>query len=236
MKILGINTSPRKVNTYGAIEMVMDGITGPGVEKEIINIASYKVKPCLGCCDCLFKSPYECIQKDDLPVIQKKILEADGYVLGSPVYIMQIAGQLKILIDRCCNWSHRIPLIGKYGVVVSTIAAPAGFARDTIEYMKKWLNMMGVNVVGELSVFAMGGFEAMGPANVHIEDTAGLKERAHEVGKQLAFHMKNKTPYRPTGEDLRIFGVLKMKVPGIGGKDAELWKQKGWLQKDHWSL
>jgi multimeric flavodoxin WrbA len=113
VKVLGINTSPRKKNTYRLIEMVMEGITRPEIDKEIITLSDYKnFNFCLGDCACLYVPPGNCVQKDDVQAIQQKIVEADGFVLGSPVYIMQVSAHLKNLIDRCVFWAHRPPLVG----------------------------------------------------------------------------------------------------------------------------
>jgi len=44
---------------------------------------------------------YNCTIKDDMEIIHKKILGADGIILAAPVYIGTIPGQVKTFIDRC---------------------------------------------------------------------------------------------------------------------------------------
>lgn len=48
------------------------------------------------------------VAKDDAPMIVRKMLDADIIVLASPVYFMNIDGQMKTLIDR--TYSHFIEL------------------------------------------------------------------------------------------------------------------------------
>jgi multimeric flavodoxin WrbA len=227
MKVLGINCSPRKKNTYRLIEMVMEGISEPEIEKEIITISDYKnFNFCLGCCNCMYVSPGECVQKDDIAFIQKKIIEADGFILGSPVYIGQVSAHLKNLIDRCCAWTHRPPLIGKHAVVVATIAAAPSAAKATIEYMKWWMRMIGSWVIGELAVYA---------PHTHIENEEEVRKKAHELGTKLILDIIDKKTYPPTEEDARIFNAIKRKVQSIGGADLEYWKKKGWLDKEYYT-
>jgi multimeric flavodoxin WrbA len=225
LKVLGINGSPRKKNTYKMIEMVMEGITQPGIEKEIITLSDYKnLKYCLGDCTCLFVPPGTCVQKDDVPAIQQKITEADAYVLGSPVYIMQVSGQLKTLIDRCCSMAHRPPAIGKYAVVVSPIAAPAEAAKSTIDYMKSWMKLLGARVIGELAAYA---------PHIGIDNEDEVRKKAHELGAKLGSDLVDKKIYPPTEEDIRMFNAIKNKVKQIGGPDLEYWKTHEWLDKKY---
>jgi multimeric flavodoxin WrbA len=227
VKVLGINASPRKKNTYRLIEMVMEGITRPEIDKEIITLSDYKnFNFCLGDCACLYIPPGNCVQKDDVQAIQKKIVEADGFVLGSPVYIMQVSAHLKNLIDRCVFWAHRPPLVGKHAVVVSPIAAPAQAAKATTEYMKSWLKIIGAWVIGELAVYA---------PHTHIENEDQIRKTALELGAKLGSDMINKKTYPPTEADLQIFRSLKRKIQGIGGADLEYWKKKGWLDKEYYT-
>lgn len=225
LKVLGINGSPRKKNTYRMIEMVMEGINHPEIEKEIITLGDYKnLKYCLGDCTCLFVPPGTCVQKDDVQMIQQKIIEADAYVLGSPVYIMQVSGQLKTLIDRCCSMAHRPPAIGKYAVVVAPIAAPAEAAKSTIEYMKSWMRLLGAWVIGELAAFA---------PHRCIENEDEIRAKAHELGAKLGDDLANRKIYPPNEEDIRRFNGIKRKVKTIGGPDLEYWKTHEWLDKDY---
>lgn len=37
----------------------------------------------------------------------QKIIESDGLVIGTPVYLNNMSGILKTFIDRTCSWFHR---------------------------------------------------------------------------------------------------------------------------------
>ena len=237
MKLLGVNCSPRKVNSYGVIKLMMEGITQPEIEKEIISLGDYKLNLCLGELKCLFKQPFECIQKnDDLAAIQQKFYEADGYIFAIPVYIMTVPGGLKNFIDRCTTWAHTFPFIGRYAAIVITIAAPAGRALRTLEYMKAWLRLLGICVSGELLIYTWGGYKELGEKNIPIEDVPGVREKSEELSKILVSDMLNKPKFIPDAEDLAQWKVLKYKATLVGGFEGKRWKDMGWIEKDHWSL
>jgi multimeric flavodoxin WrbA len=57
-----------------------------------------KIAPCDGCMTC--HGSGECRIIDDMQKVYQKILDADGIILGSPVYFWSVSGQTKILMDR----------------------------------------------------------------------------------------------------------------------------------------
>ncbi len=99
MKILGISFSPReKGNTELLMGKALAGARSEGAETELYRIADKSIKPCDGCSAC-FKTG-RCHIKDDMEEVEKKLLEADGILFGSPVYFYNITAQGKAVIDR----------------------------------------------------------------------------------------------------------------------------------------
>ena len=96
--VLIISGSPR-VN--GNSEMLCDafasGAKSAGCAVEKISLAGKKLGFCTACHAC---HAGECPQKDDAPVIIRKMLQADIIVLATPVYFFTMCAQLKALIDR----------------------------------------------------------------------------------------------------------------------------------------
>jgi multimeric flavodoxin WrbA len=235
MRLLGVNCSPREVNSYGVLRLMMDSVEMPGIDKKIISLGDYALEHCRGCCACLFRAPYECIQTSDgLGAIQDEFFAADGFIFSLPVYIMTVPGILKTFIDRCTNWSHVYPFAGKYGAIVTTLAAPASVARGTIDYMRSWLRLLGIVVSGELAIFTRGGYG--GPMDTPIGEIPGVKEEATALAGQLASDMRERPRFFPDSADLATFRTLREKAKAIGGHDREMWEKHGWLDKDHWSL
>lgn len=99
MKILGIVCSPRKAgNTEILVQEALAGAKETGANVELLRISDMNIVPCDGCQTC--HQSGECRIKDDMQKIYKKILEADGIILGSPVYFWSVSSQAKTLMDR----------------------------------------------------------------------------------------------------------------------------------------
>ncbi|UQZ90346.1 flavodoxin family protein [Deltaproteobacteria bacterium Smac51] len=102
MKVLAINGSPRKTgNTSIMIDWALEELNKEGIETEVQQIGGKLVAGCKACGACGKNRDMRCIQKDD-PVneIIAKMAEADGLILGSPVYFADLTPELKALIDR----------------------------------------------------------------------------------------------------------------------------------------
>lgn len=109
--VLIISASPRK---GGNTDLLCDefgrGATEAGANVEKLFLSDYDIK--------FFQEIDEQrvgdsadVATDDAPMIIRKMLDADVIVLASPVYFMNIDGQLKTLIDR--TYSHFMDLKNK---------------------------------------------------------------------------------------------------------------------------
>ena len=99
MKAILLNGSPRKGNTYTALEAVSSGLKNiDGIEIENIVLNDKVIAPCIACEAC--KESGACIIDDDAKEIAEKVCDADLVVFASPVYWWGITAQLKLLIDR----------------------------------------------------------------------------------------------------------------------------------------
>ncbi|MBN1785509.1 MAG: flavodoxin family protein [Candidatus Methanofastidiosa archaeon] len=100
MKILGISASPRVGgNTEFIVNEVLKSAKEEGAEVELLTMVNKEIKPCMACESCYENA--ECaIQDDDAAFFFDKMMEADGIVIGSPVYFGSVTSPLKSLIDR----------------------------------------------------------------------------------------------------------------------------------------
>lgn len=105
MKILGVSAGRRGSNTEILVKEALMGAEELGAEVKIVRLQDYNIKPCTGCNSCvvdLFERAGSgaCVLKDDFDQLDELFLEADGIILGSPIYEKSISGQLKSLNDR----------------------------------------------------------------------------------------------------------------------------------------
>lgn len=160
-----------------------------GVTTEIVELASLEIRPCTGCLECAMNEG-RCPIPDDMPELCEKLLAADGIVLGSPTYYMNISGAVKCLIDRAMSLYYRgigpmydpempfmgqRPLAGKPGVVVTTVAG-AGQER-AVEALHLCLGQsQRLNLVATVA-------EVVGMSDV--ADMPEVMERAAAAGRAL---------------------------------------------------
>jgi len=102
MKVLLLNGSPRKGNTFSALKIIEKGIEeNLKADIEFIDIIKYKVNGCLAC-DCCLLNNEKCINhNDDGQFLIDKLDEADVVIFGTPVYWWGMSAQLKLIIDKC---------------------------------------------------------------------------------------------------------------------------------------
>lgn len=104
MKVLAFNGSPRKNwNTATLLNKALEGATAQGAETELIHLYDLNFKGCLSCFACKTKggaSYGKCAVNDDLTPILKKVEEAGAIILGSPIYIGSVSGEMKSFMER----------------------------------------------------------------------------------------------------------------------------------------
>ena len=86
MKVLLINGSPhREGNTFIALSEVARTLESEGVQAEIVHIGTKAVQGCIACGKCAELG--HCVFSDALyTTVREKLADADGIVVGSPVY------------------------------------------------------------------------------------------------------------------------------------------------------
>lgn len=100
MKVLLINGSPNEKGcTYTALSEVAAVLNENGVETEIASIGKQPIRGCIGCGGCAGKR--RCVFGDDIVnSMIEKMEQADGLIIGSPVYFASPNGNLMSMLDR----------------------------------------------------------------------------------------------------------------------------------------
>jgi len=102
MKVVAFNGSPRKDgNTTILINRVFNELNKEGIETELVQLSGKKIHGCIACEKCFQNKDRQCsVKEDDLNECIKKMIKADGIILGSPVYFADLTSEMKALIDR----------------------------------------------------------------------------------------------------------------------------------------
>ena len=99
MKIIGYNASPHKNgNTAWTVTQILDSAKENGADTEIWHAGELDINPCNGCLGCVKSG--KCSLADDMQKIYASLKDADGLVLGAPIYMGQMSAQAKIFTDR----------------------------------------------------------------------------------------------------------------------------------------
>ena len=102
MKVIAFNGSPRRDgNTSILIRQVLDELRAEGIETELLQLGGKKIQGCRACMKCFENKDQRCaVGNDVLNGYIEKMLEADGIILGSPTYFVNVTAEMKALIDR----------------------------------------------------------------------------------------------------------------------------------------
>ncbi len=102
MKILGVSGSPRKGgNTDTLIKLALDQMADQGFETDMVSLADRPVRGCTACMVCRDNGLDDCVLGD--PAFEgmvQKFVEADGILIGSPVYFGSATPETMALLDR----------------------------------------------------------------------------------------------------------------------------------------
>ena len=106
MKFFAINGSPRKnCNTAQLLDKSLEGVKSvfPEATTERIDLYDFPFHGCKSCFACKRKNGKHygrCVQKDDLKPILDEIIQADGVILGSPIYFSDVTGNMRCFLER----------------------------------------------------------------------------------------------------------------------------------------
>ena len=142
-KVILLLGSPHRDGTTAlALLEVKRTLEECGIEAEIIHIGSEHVG-CRACGGC--KKLGRCVIDDMVNDVAEKLNEADGIVIGSPVYYASPNGGFMAFLDRLFYSSSRINKNMKVGCAV--VAARRGGLSATFDALNKYFTISGMPVV-----------------------------------------------------------------------------------------
>ena len=104
-KVIIIDGGPRKnFNTASMLQKFADGVASVSSDIEVKTIRLYGIdyKGCMSCMACKLKGKVSnvCKFRDALTPILEEVAQADGLVLGSPIYFSEVTAQLRAFLER----------------------------------------------------------------------------------------------------------------------------------------
>jgi len=186
MRVLGIAGSPRKGgNTRILLEEALAGAESAGGEVEEVVLNDLDFSACQECGGC--DETGECIQDDDMQALYQKLMDADRFILASPIFFGSLSAQTKMMIDRCqCLWVAKYilkkPMPDKSGRKGIFICVGGMKREDFFESAKKLVKIFFAN----LNISYVGGLFYPGiDEKGAILNHPTAKEDAFEAGRKL---------------------------------------------------
>lgn len=225
MKILAVMGSPRKGNTYKAVQMLEEHMKKLGdVDFQYVFLKDMNLGNCTGCHLCINKGEDHCPLKDDRARLEQLMQEADGLILASPVYAMSVTAYMKNYFDHFSYLWHRPRFFNKKAMSVAT---GGGQFKDILKYMKTNAVSWGYDHVAELGI---PHFDALTEKyrQKALADIAAKAERFYTALTE----QKKEAPSFGKIMWFRMWRINANACKDSNPCDYAYWTEKGWLRSD----
>ncbi len=182
MKVLGINGSARKDgNTAILINTVFEELNKAGIETELVQLSGNIIEPCKACWACAKQK--NCVHRKDIfREVFEKMVDADGIILGSPVYNANISANMQAFLERASVITDMNKGLLKHKVGAAVASARRGGALNTIDSMNHFFLLQDMFTVGS-SYWNM----AYGRLPAEVEQDEEGIETMKNLGKNMAY-------------------------------------------------
>lgn len=222
MKIAAVVGSPRgaRSRTRRLVNYVLAGAEEAGAGIDLIDLADLQITPCTACESCSLDGT--CIFPDDLSTVYDRMQDADGLVLASPVYVDNVSGQMKVLIDRLADAMRYQNFAGRYGCSLATTRISGGDA--VTGYLNHVLNYLGVTTIGGMSITLDDDPEALDR----------IESAAHDLGRRLVLAVGERPRYPDQearmAENRKHFAHIVRANRDWRPGGYERWVREGWIE------
>jgi multimeric flavodoxin WrbA len=182
-KVLVLLGSPRKKGNSALLAgRITEGAESAGASVKTVFLQELEIKPCTSCYACQKPGSKRCAIDDEMQKLFPLMLDADAWVLASPVYWFTMSAQLKIWMDRCFAFPAYAedPFRGKRIAIAMAYGGDDPFDSGCVNALRTFQDAygyVGSKIAGYVYGSAMGAGE--------IKKNKALMEAAFELGKKL---------------------------------------------------
>ena len=150
MKVVAFNGSPRRNgNTVILLKEIFRVLEREGIETEMIQLGNKPFHGCTACGKCKEIQDGKChIKNNLLNMCIEKMEEADGILIGSPVYFADVTPEVKALIDVAGYVTRANGHTLKRKVGAGVVAVRRGGALHTFETINNFFLINQIIVPG----------------------------------------------------------------------------------------
>lgn len=187
VKVVAFNGSARKDgNTAMLLNRVLRVLKAEGLETELVQLAGEQVHGCNACRTCYATKNKRCVIEDDkVNEYIQKMLDADGIILGSPVYFSMMTPELKALIDRAGYVARANDDMFKRKVGAAVVSVRRAGAMPTFDAINHFFLISQMIVPGS-SYWNIG----IGNKKGEVEDDEEGMQTMEDLGKNMAWLIK----------------------------------------------
>ena len=198
MKVIAINGSPKKEgNTFHALSIIGEQLKANDIDFEILHVGNKMIHGCIACSKCAETMDKRCsgVPNDDLNKLNQQIYEADGILLGSPVYYGGIAGTMKSFLDRLFFVSGANGNLFRQKVGAAVVAVRRTGGSSTFDCLNHYLNITEMIIATSNYWNVIHGRE---PGEI-MQDAEGV-QCMQVLGRNMAWLLKMKEATKDTIE------------------------------------
>jgi multimeric flavodoxin WrbA len=228
MHVLTLVGSFRKQgNTARIVRMIearmraLSSPQGAPFEFETLFLGDLDIRACRGCRACFDRGEDACPLKDDVASIRAKFEAANAIVMASPVYVDDVSGLMKNLMDRLAYLCHRPALGGKYAYVLTSVGS--GGTGHTLRTMYVALLTWGCHLLGQTGM-KMGALAS----DRELVQHQAAAERVADTLYAAITRSRNLNPAFISLMAFRIQQLAWRREPQ-GSYDHTYWQARGWL-------
>lgn len=229
MNIVIIYGSPRKGITYETVQIAKAELQKSGPVQFIeFHLPQDMPAFCKGCFQCFQKGEAKCPDAEYVQPIVTAMMEADGFIISTPVYALHISGALKAFFDHTayCYINHR-PRFYKQKALVITTTAGAGISNCN-KYITQNLTFWGINKVYTFGEKMLASAWREVPPRVLAKATMRLQQKARIFYNDI----NSQKVYPPGLIQAIMFQVSRLLMYSYqDNTDKDYWQEKGWLDK-----
>ena len=183
MKVLLVNGSPRaNGNTSIALNEMIKVFEAEGVETKLVNLGNKNIRGCMACQNC-FNSG-RCVIDDVVNEVAPYFMEAEGFVIGAPVYFASPNGAALAFLDRLFYSTFTQDKTGKVGAGV--VVARRGGCSAAYDVLNKYFGNTGMTIATSQYWNMVYGLEPGEGA----QDIEGL-QTMRTLARNMSFLMKS---------------------------------------------
>ena len=224
MKILVINGNPKQGGfTAGVLDIVSSYLAAQDADADVLRLADVRIEDCIGCFQCLKTG--KCVLDDDMGEIIQKIVEAEAYVVGSPVRNGLVTACYKRFIERITYLlGFALQIEDKYTLAISSVGLAGGKAVSR--------KLVGLQDVFHTHLSAYLFFRTGIPTKIQPED---VREKLERAADKLLSDVKSR---RTRGlldrlsrriDRLVVRKLMLARSPETYAYVIERWKEKGYV-------